>query len=608
MLFHFIFLIAYEISICSSSCAEGHNFCKRCNPITKLCDKCNYNVFIPDENGGCEGIKKCVVNENYCNECQENGNLCKTCEEGYMPDENGGCTYSFNCEISYEGICLKCKEDFFLVGEDNYNIFDGIKICKTNYSEEFKNCEIIDKIKGNCHSCKEGYFLTGKDKKCIDIPNCEESKYNICKKCSGGYYLDKLQNKCIRQNENLRNCKISIDGKKCYECNEDYFFDENGECIGNKFCSKSQDYKCQKCNEGYYLTKNNECTNEENCLIASKYLGICTLCKDNYYLDYKDGKCKSNQEKNDFEFCSIVEGVCSKCIDGYFIGEDNKCSTTPNCLESENGECLECKESFYLGLDKNCINVENCIYSNSFECFECKDNYYYDKNAQICKISSDEFLNCKIGIEGISCEQCKDNFYLNKTDRLCYSNLDKNNFYKCAFVDLDYDSDIEFCESCIEGYFLGVEDLKCSTVDGCLKTENENRCSKCDSKFYCLDLKTGNCELNYEIEKEEQKIYFNCNETNKEGNACQKCLDGYILNDNGLCVDDIHCVEKSDGSCQRCSNENYEIYCLNEYFECVETTYENCLECNDIFNIHKCTKCYDGYELNKYNICIKANR
>ena len=56
--------------------------------------------FSPDKNGGCEGLKKCIAGENYCNVCQENGYLCKTCEEGYLPDENGGCTYSYNCEIS----------------------------------------------------------------------------------------------------------------------------------------------------------------------------------------------------------------------------------------------------------------------------------------------------------------------------------------------------------------------------------------------------------------------------------------------------------------------------------------------------------------------------
>ena len=361
MVNYFLFLFLYGIINCSS-CEEGQNFCKRCNPVTKLCDKCDYDIFSPDKNGGCEGLKKCIAGENYCNVCQENGYLCKTCEEGYLPDENGGCTYSYNCEISYEGRCLKCKEDFILIGENNYNIFEGIRICKSSHSEEFKNCEVIDKDNGNCYLCKEDYFLTINDKKCVKIEFCAESKYDICKKCEPGYYLDKLQNKCIKQEGIFINCKLSIDGKKCDTCLEEYYFDDNGECVWNNFCSKSKNYKCEKCKEGYYLAENFECSTEENCMIAKRHLGICTFCKDNYYIDYKDGKCKSNIEDNDFKYCRIADGICNKCIGGYFTGEDNKCSYTENCAESENGKCLVCKENYSLDSHSKCINVEEFIF------------------------------------------------------------------------------------------------------------------------------------------------------------------------------------------------------------------------------------------------------
>ena len=45
----------------------------------------------------------------------------KICEEDYFPNENGGCSYSNNYEISEKGKCIKCKNDFILIGEDNYN-------------------------------------------------------------------------------------------------------------------------------------------------------------------------------------------------------------------------------------------------------------------------------------------------------------------------------------------------------------------------------------------------------------------------------------------------------------------------------------------------------
>ena len=59
-------------------------------------------------------------------------------------------------------------------------------------------------------------------------------------------------------------------------------------------------------------------------------------------------------------------------------------------------------------------------------------------------------------------------------------------------------------------------------------------------------MKTGKCEYNDEIIDENKKFYYKCNRTNKEGNTCEICLDGFDLNDNGLCVDDSHCIEKND--------------------------------------------------------------
>ena len=226
------------------------------------------------------------------------------------------------------------------------------------------------------------------------------------------------------------NCKLSVDGKKCDTCIEDNYFDDNGECIWNNFCSKAKDYKCEECIEGYYLAQNFECSTEENCIIAKRHLGVCTLCKDNYYLDYKDGKCKSYLEDDDFKYCRIADGVCNKCIEGYFVGQDNKCSFTDNCAESEDGKCVVCKEKFYLGLDFKCTNVENCIYSNAnSQCIECKDGYYFDTNAQICKKGKDELSNCKLGVENMTCVECKDYFYLNKQIKIHLTHHPYNHYF-----------------------------------------------------------------------------------------------------------------------------------------------------------------------------------
>ena len=604
----YIFLIIYEIIICQN-CIDGQNFCRMCNPITKLCAECyNKDVLKPDKKGGCEGIKQCKKGKNYCSECDEDEILCSECENGYLPDENGGCTYAINCEVSSEGICVKCKTDYLLIGKHSYNnIYENIKICKYNNSEEFKNCFYVNTEKGSCDYCEEGYFLTGKDRKCVKTQFCAEAKYGVCQVCIAGYYYDKSQDKCIQLNSSFYNCKMTLDGETCETCNDNYYFDENGKCISNNYCLKENDYHCEKCADGYFLTDGHECTKDKNCKIGKKDLGICALCKDNYYLDFQDGKCKPNTEDDDFKYCKFADDdVCTQCIEGYILSKDFKCTDTNYCAEVENGKCLTCDDSFHLGLDGQCNNVEGCIYVNiQGECDECEGDFYFDTNNRTCKAAKGKFAGCKNGVEELNCYNCKNDYYLNVSDQLCYSSLDNDQFYKCAKT--DYWGEI--CSACINGYYLGSKDNKCSKIESCEISENEDKCLKCEDYFYCLDQKTGKCEKNYDIEKEEQKIYYKCNMTNKEGTKCKECInDGdeeYVINDEGICVDEKHCVKKKDGVCQQCINENYEYYCLNDVFGCLKSTYDNCLECNDMLELHKCTKCHKGYELNKYNVCIE---
>ena len=119
------------------------------------------------------------------------------------------------------------------------------------------------------------------------------------------------------------------------------------------------------------------------------------------------------------------------------------------------------------------------------------------------------------------------------------------------------------------------------------------------------------CEDNDIIHSEEKKFYYRCNMTNEEGDACEICIDEFELNKNGLCIDKKNCLEKNkDDTCKKCKNEgdSYSIffYCLNNYFGCVENLYnENCVQCNDIFDFEKCTKCEEGYILNEKSQCIK---
>ena len=201
-------------------------------------------------------------------------------------------------------------------------------------------------------------FLGKGDNKCTKNENCFESLFGTCKKCNKGYYLDKKEEKCKKQENIFENCKETIDSIKCDICDEHYFLDEEGKCGKSNFCAKfDQNGTCEKCMQDYYPSSyDNSCTTEKNCYYAYEEFGICHLCQDNYYIDLKDGKCKSNQENNDYKYCYSVENGCLVCSTGYELGEDLRCSSSKNCLESEYGKCIECKENYYLGLDNMYTN------------------------------------------------------------------------------------------------------------------------------------------------------------------------------------------------------------------------------------------------------------
>ena len=588
-----IYLIYLNIILNTPLCREEENFCYRCNPQKTLCVKCQSEVLIPDNNGGCTLSKKCKVGKNSCLECSNEDDKCKICDNDYYPDENGGCSYSDNCLVSENGRCLKCKDNYILIGVDNY-FTNGIKICKSLDSFDLNNCERIDSESGKCLRCKEGFYLGREDNKCTNIQNCEESIYGQCKKCKLDYYLNIKENKCTEENKLFKNCKISNDGEKCDECDLGYYFDESGKCASINYCSEQTWYgRCKKCINGYYLSENyNSCTSEKYCLSGDKDFGVCNSCNWNYYLDLKDRKCKSNREDNIFKYCREANEKCILCTYGYELGEDKKCSTSYYCQESEDGICKKCKMGYHLGLDNRCNNLEHCERSSFYYdgCYECEKNYFFDRQNETCVLENENFTNCRAGYAEYYCQECRDEYYLNQTDHTCYNNTENPEYYKCAITS----SPGEKCLDCVEGYFIGEKDAKCSKIEGCILSKNENWCLECGVN-YCLNVKTGQCIFNKDIYNEEEKFFYRCNRTNEEATACEVCSDNYTLDENGLCVDEEHCIERKDGICQDCMKKINNTFCLNEDFGCVRTYDEGCLRCNDILNFYDCTKCYEGY-------------
>lgn len=324
-------------------------------------------------------------------------------------------------------------------------------------------------------------------------------------------------------------------------------------------------------------------------------------CLEGYYLT-KNRKCRSNKENDIFKHCRVAkEDYCTECEWGYYLGGDNQCSPSPNCTEISNGACISCDEGFYLGKDNICTTVEHCAKSDYYkECVECEENYFFDLSDKSCKESTGPFVNCfESNMEGTRCNKCRSNYYISLVDYMCYSNEEKGTFYKCEMSTMDGSK----CDKCIDGYYTGLKDYKCTEGYVCLYSDDEHICQEC-REDYCLNRKDGKCYKNDEFIGE--KVYFKCLKTNAEGTACEKCVQKYEPNKNGVCYNLEDCELSIDGECNKCKEIDYEdnLLCLNEHHGCIETLRENCLKCDDLDDSNICTQCAEGYTLNDYGDCI----
>ena len=196
-------------------------------------------------------------------------------------------------------------------------------------------------------------------------------------------------------------------------------------------------------------------------------------------------------------------------------------------------------------------------------------------------------------MEGEKCNKCRKNYYLSLIDYLCYSNEEKGKFYKCEISTMNG----EECYKCIDGYYSGLKDNKCTEAYVCLYSNEEHICQEC-REDYCLNKKNGKCFKNYEIEDE--NIYFKCLNTNEDGTKCEKCVQNYEVRENGLCINLNDCEDIENEICKKCHIKDYEdnLLCSNKFYGCVDTLSENCLRCDDLYDLDLCTECAEGYILN----------
>ena len=85
-------------------------------------------------------------------------------------------------------------------------------------------------------------------------------------------------------------------------------------------------------------------------------------------------------------------------------------------------------------------------------------------------------------------------------------------------------------------------------------------------------------------------------------------MDGYVVGEEGYCIDVDHCEEKEGDICAKCKkiwpeHDDVHYYCYNSVFGCVRTYNRGCLKCENLTDLWECNECDEGFKLTEYGAC-----
>ena len=166
----------------------------------------------------------------------------------------------------------------------------------------------------------------------------------------------------------------------------------------------------------------------ENCIYSDNNYN-CIECKDNYFFNKLDNKCKIAEGK--FENCKYgsEDNNCERCKNDFYLNQiDNLCYSNINnekfnkCAISNGENCIEYLESYFLsGKDKKCSKIEYCsVVENEEKCLFCEERYCADVKSGKCEFNFvilDEekkfYYRCnRTNKEGTEYEICLDGYEL----------------------------------------------------------------------------------------------------------------------------------------------------------------------------------------------------
>ncbi|KAL4495390.1 hypothetical protein ABPG73_022435 [Tetrahymena malaccensis] len=398
----------------------------------------------------------------------------------------------------------------------------------------------------------------------------------------------------------------------------------------------------------------------------------CTKCSKNNPID---GKCQD---------CDLYfqDGLCvNKCDESKFLfpykQKQKICIYSPNCEKFDKGSCIQCKSESKFIFNRGCVatcpmvvEIFNAFYNNLFS----------DLEVNALNIKTSQFLN-QNQLKRVT-TQCGNKkvlggFLANKYNSQIEFEVTS---YNCKSVILNFNFIIiDFQKMYLDYFILQLNDVQEDIQLSQYKIyEQSNMCGDNTkeeyiyqySKIYDIDQTKGeiqkiivkvinNNKLMRNQNQNQDKInkypYFgisgltvfctynqlceeNCLDCDyKDQNICLQCKQGFMLNKNQKCIEEVICDSESylddsyqckkcsdelqnclecdsDKSCQKCSNsfilENEKCVCdqdsyLKNQNECVkcQDSFPNCFQCDQ----NSCLKCSKNYQLHNNQCFICKN-
>ena len=617
-------------SVCHPHSVMHCSVFKRLENKCLTCDESSYM----DTSGICKQYAAATNCETY----HPNKDECVTCLDGFYNDANICKQYTMmSCKTFNlsENKCTSCYESFYLRTSDfscqpitafncaEYSVSENrCSLCFSSYYLDIgtgnclfysvQNCEQYHPYKDNCSTCLDGHYLTDTFM-CLEYTASGCASFSInsdaCISCNNGFYLDISNQKCLPYK--AKNCQsYQLQADLCSSCLPGFYL-LNGLCklYTVSHCAKNESLtdRCIGCIEGYYFSAG-KCLayTVEHCKDFDANSNKCLNCLPNYFFEF--GHCFEYTVKNcasfrsDRDLCDTCDNTSMRIYRNANTDHCEEVTEIENCKEYSTSEdkCLECVEDFFLENQvcmANPTGIPKCqVYIGSDECGMCENGSYLSNNN--CLTPQVSILGCEMYSSEKCCEQCSSGYALTSDlqcevaiETSCASLADAYNCATCGFNEILVKNDDDNFV-CVNSGILYCES-PVSSAEGVI-------CNKCEQGYFLND---GSTQCLWP-----ETLVTNCRDYNGHG-LCSRCENGYLLSkDNTKCTTDIalvgsqclvgHISDKP--KCARCDGGYY----FNDSGVCQKCSenIDGCSVC-DINNLSRCLICAKNYYMTDQFIC-----